>query len=139
MKKSKLSITLVTGFIAAMALSACNNVTASKDAIVTFTPYGSKEKVALLTDDVYNAYSKTSNGISKFYDKILEVLIRYEFKENNFKDGELEDTFYDIENEKELFEMISDITGLNIKTQEDLDKFNEDEMTYFNVHEIQVI
>lgn len=88
MKKSKLSITLVTGFIAAMALSACSNVTSDKKAIATFTPYGSKEKVALLTDDVYNAYNGTTNGISKFYDKILEVLIRYEFKEKGFK-GEM--------------------------------------------------
>ena len=85
MKKSKLSITLVTGFIAAMALSACGNVTSDKKAIATFTPYGSKEKIALLTDDVYNAYNGTTNGISKFYDKILEVLIRYEFKEKGFK------------------------------------------------------
>ncbi len=88
MKKSKLSITLVTGFIAAMALSACSNVTSDKKAIATFTPYGSKEKIALLTDDVYNAYNGTTNGISKFYDKILEVLIRYEFKEKGFK-GEM--------------------------------------------------
>ena len=88
MKKSKLSITLVTGFIAAMALSACSNVTSDKKAIVSFTPYGSKDKVALLTNDVYNAYKGTSNGVSKFYDKILEVLIRYEFKEKGFK-GEM--------------------------------------------------
>ena len=88
MKKSKLSITLVTGFIAAMALSACSNVTSDKKAIATFTPYGSKERIALLTDDVYNAYNGTTNGISKFYDKILEVLIRYEFKEKGFK-GEM--------------------------------------------------
>ena len=89
MKKSKLSITLVTGFIAAMALSACSSVTSSKNAVVTFTPYGSKEKIALLTDDMYNTYRNTTNGVSKFYDKILEVLIRYEFKEKNFSDGEL--------------------------------------------------
>ena len=88
MKKSKLSITLVTGFIAAMALSACSNVTSDKKAIVTFTPYGSKEKVSLITDDVYKAYNGTTNGVSKFYDKILEVLIRYEFKEKGFK-GEM--------------------------------------------------
>ena len=89
MKKSKLSITLVTGFIAAMALSACSNVTSSKKAIVEFTPYGSKEKIALITDDMYNTYRNTTNGVSKFYDKILEVLIRYEFKEKNFDKGEL--------------------------------------------------
>ena len=90
MKKSKLSITLVTGFIAAMALSACSNVKSSKDAVVTFTPYDSKETtVKLLTNDVYKAYNNTTSGVSKFYDKILEVLIRYEFKENDFKGGEL--------------------------------------------------
>ena len=89
MKKSKLSITLVTGFIAAMALSACSNVTSSKKAVVTFTPYGGNEKIDLLTDDVYNAFSKTTSGVSKLYDKILEVLIRYQFKEGKF--GEHDD------------------------------------------------
>ena len=95
MKKSKLSITLVTSFIAAMALTACNEVTSNKKAIVSFTPYGSKESIALITDDVYNEYKNTSAGVSKFYDKILEVLIRYEFKEKGFK-GELDYT--EIEN-----------------------------------------
>ncbi len=89
MKKSKLSITLVTSFIAAMALTACNEVTASKEAIVTFTPYGSKESISLITDDVYSSYRGTNNGVTKFYEKILEVLIRYQFKENNFDKGEL--------------------------------------------------
>ena len=79
MKKSKLSITLVTSFIAAMALTACNEVTASKDAVVTFKPYGSKETIDIITDDVYNAYRNTNTGVNKFYEKILEVLIRYEF------------------------------------------------------------
>ena len=65
MKKSKLSITLVTGFIAAMALSACGNVTSDKTAIATFTPYGSKEKIALLTDDVYNAYTNLNKKALK--------------------------------------------------------------------------
>ena len=80
MKKSKLSITLVTSFIAAMALTACKDVTKSDKAIVTFKPYNGGEEVELLTDNVYNKYRGTSNGISMFYDKILEVLIRYEFK-----------------------------------------------------------
>ena len=96
MKKSKLSITLVTSFIAAMALTACNDVTASKKAVVTFTPYGSKESIDLITDDVYNNYRKTSGGVTKFYEKILEVLIRYEFKEMNFDKGELK--YSEIEN-----------------------------------------
>ncbi|MBP5574865.1 MAG: peptidylprolyl isomerase [Bacilli bacterium] len=88
MKKSKLSITLVTSFIAAMALTACNEVTTKDGAIVTFTPYGSSEEITLITDNMYSKYRGTSNGISKFYDKILEVLIRYQFKEKNFE-GEM--------------------------------------------------
>ena len=84
MKKSKLSITLVTSFIAAMALTACNEVTKSDKAIVTFTPYDGSEAIEIITNDVYKQYRGTSSGISMFYDKILEVLIRYEFKDKNF-------------------------------------------------------
>ena len=79
-----------------MALTACNEVTSSKEAVVTFTPYGSKEAIALITDDVYNNYRNTSSGITKFYEKILEVLIRYQFKEKDFKDGEM--SYDEIEN-----------------------------------------
>ena len=86
MKKSKLSITLVTSFIAAMALTACKDVTKSDQAVVTFKTY-SGEEVELLTDNVYNKYRGTSNGISMFYDKILEVLIRWEFEHGTDKNG----------------------------------------------------
>ena len=96
MKKSKLSITLVTSFIAAMAMSACSSVSAKKDSIVTFKPYGSKESISLLTNDVYNQYKNTNAGVSKFYEKILEVLIRYEFKDKKFEDGE--QNYSEIEN-----------------------------------------
>ena len=88
MKKSKLSITLVTSFIAAMAMSACNSVSSSKNAVVTFTPYGSKETVELVTDDIYNQYGNTSAGVSKLYDKILELLIRYKFKNLGWDKGD---------------------------------------------------
>ena len=90
MKKSKLSITLVTSFIAAMALTACNEVTKSDDAIVSFKTY-SGETVNIITNDMYKTYRNTSDGINKFYNKILEFLIRYEFdpKQGNFKDGEM--------------------------------------------------
>ena len=112
MKKSKLSITLVTSFIAAMALTACNEVTASKEAIVSFTPYGSKESISLITDDVYTAYRGKSNGVSKFYDKILEVLIRYEFKDGKFSDGEMN------------YEDIEDWADNQVKEQKDKAKAN---------------
>ena len=97
MKKSKLSITLVSGFIAAMALSACSgSVKSSKEAIVTFTPYGASESISLVTNDAYNKYWNTSAGVSKFYDKVLEVLTRYKFKQGKWTDGEK--NFTEIEN-----------------------------------------
>ena len=89
MKKSKLSITLVTSFIAAMALSACSSVKSDKEAIAEFTPYGETKSFKLYTDDIYGKYQSTSNGISKFYDKVLEVLIRYKFLNQGFDKGEM--------------------------------------------------
>ena len=96
MKKSKLSITLVTSFIAAMAMTACSSVSAKKETLVTFKPYGNKDSISLLTDDVYNQYKGTNAGVSKFYEKILEALIRYEFKDKEFKEGE--QSYKEIEN-----------------------------------------
>ena len=89
MKKSKLSITLVTSFIAAMALSACSSVKSDKEAIVEFTPYGETKSFKLYTDDIYGKYQTTSTGVSKFYDKILEVLIRYKFLNQGFDKGDM--------------------------------------------------
>ena len=87
MKKSKLSITLVTSFIAAMALVACKDVTKSDKAVVSFNTYDG-QTVELITDNVYNKYRGTSNGVSMFYEKILEVLIRWEFN-NGFDKGDM--------------------------------------------------
>jgi len=91
MKKSKLSITLVTSFIAAMAMTACSSVKPSQKAVVTFTPYGAKDPIAIYSDDVYEANRNNASGVTKFYDKVLEVLIRYSFnnKTKPFVDGEM--------------------------------------------------
>ncbi|MCQ2776569.1 MAG: peptidylprolyl isomerase [Bacilli bacterium] len=80
MKKSKLSLGLVTSFIAAMSLTACNEVTKKDGALVTFTPYGGGEAVEVVSDAMYQKYRKSTDGISKFYNQILEVLIRYEYQ-----------------------------------------------------------
>ena len=84
MKKNKLSIGLITSFIAAMGLTACSEaVTSSKDAVVTFKDYDGNE-IGVITDEMFKEYSNSPSGVSKFYDAIMEVLIRYEFeKENN--------------------------------------------------------
>jgi len=79
-----------------MALSACSSVKSDKEAIVEFTPYGETKSFKLYTDDIYGKYQGTSAGVSKYYDKILEVLIRYKFKEGNFDKGEMK--YSEIEN-----------------------------------------
>ena len=90
MKKSKLSIGLVTSFIAAMALSACGSksVTSDKQNIVTYKGYGD-EDLAVVTDQIYQDYLKSSSGISKYYDQVMEVLIRNAFKRDQKGDGSL--------------------------------------------------
>ena len=87
MKKSKLSIGLVTSFIASMALSACGaKVTKDKDNIVTFKGY-SDEELAIRIDDIYDDYMKSSTGIAKYYDQVMEVLIRHAFEKNKTGDA----------------------------------------------------
>ena len=78
MKKKKISTGLVSGFIAALALTACGGVTSNDEAIVTYTGYHG-EQVNVLTNTIYNKYRQSSDGISKFYSAILESVIRYEF------------------------------------------------------------
>lgn len=80
MKKNKLSLSLVSGFIAALAMSSCSNtVTSSKDSIVSFEGYNG-ETISLITNEMYEHYRDTSDGITKFYNAIMEAIIRYEFK-----------------------------------------------------------
>lgn len=80
MKRSKLSIGLVTSFIAAMGLTACGStVTSNDNNVVSFKDYDGNE-VGIITNSIYEEYKNSSAGISKFYDAIMEVLIRYEFE-----------------------------------------------------------
>ena len=88
MKKSKLSITLVTSFIAAMAMSACSSIKPSSEAIIDVKGYGENQEFVIKTDDIYGKNMETSAGISKFYDKVLEVLTRYKFQNDNWSEGE---------------------------------------------------
>ena len=82
MKKSKLSTGLVTSFIAAMALSACNKtLTSNKDNLVSFTGYND-QSLAVVTNDLYNDYLNSSSGISSYYNSVIEVLIRKAFQDN---------------------------------------------------------
>jgi len=83
MKKSKLSKSLVTGFIASMALAACSSAVSSNDkAILTYTGFDGK-KYDIVTEKVYAEYKSDKSVVSKFYDRVLEVLIRDAYKNNS--------------------------------------------------------
>ena len=79
MKKSKLSLCLASSFVAALSLAACGNSVSSKDnAVVSIKNYNG-ETVDILTDAAYRKYKTETDGVSKFYNAILETLIRYEY------------------------------------------------------------
>ena len=93
MKKSKLSIGLVTSFIGALALTSCNesaSVTKSKDSVVDIIGYNSeKEKIEINVDELYAEYGDSKAGTTLYYNAILEALIRYEYPLISERDSDL--------------------------------------------------
>ena len=75
MKKSKLSLGLVTSFVASLALTGCGSVKAKDNALLSYTGYDG-QTYQIVTEKMYQEYRKDSKVISTFYDKVLEVLIR---------------------------------------------------------------
>ncbi len=92
MKKSKLSIGLVTSFIGALALTSCGSstakVTKSSTSVVDIDGYNSEE-ISVDIDELYKEYGESSNGTQLFYNAVLETLIRYEYPLISEKDDEL--------------------------------------------------
>ena len=87
MKKSKLSVGLVTSFIAAMALSACGSkVTKDSKNIIEFTG-NNGQSLSVDIDEIYKDYLESSAGISKYYDQVIEVLIRHAFQKDPNANG----------------------------------------------------
>ena len=81
MKRSKLSVGLVTSFIGALALTACNetaDVTSKDNSLVELVNYNG-DTIEIKTDETYAKYSESSDGRKLYYDAILEALIRYEY------------------------------------------------------------
>ena len=82
MKKSKLSVGLVTSFIAAMALSSCGQkVTKDSKNLIEFTG-NNDQALSVSIDEIYKDYLESSSGISKYYDQVIEVLIRHAFQKD---------------------------------------------------------
>ena len=83
MKKSKLSIGLVTSFIGALALTSCGDaatVTSSDKSVVDFIGYNnSTDRIEINVDELYREFGQGKDGTTKYYNAILESLIRYEY------------------------------------------------------------
>ena len=128
MKKSKLSIGLVTSFIATMALSACgSSVTKDKTNLVDFKGYGDQD-LSISIDDIYKEYMESSSGIAKCYDQVMEVLIRHAFQKdkagNSYLSGIkknynqiVSDAKDDVKGAKETAKSNADTNGTNYKTE----------------------
>ena len=79
MKNRKVSIALLTGIVSTLGLTACgSNFFAKENALVTYKDYSGNE-VTVLTNSIYDKYKTSSDGISKYYNAILESIIRYNF------------------------------------------------------------
>lgn len=79
MKHRKLSISLISAFIAALGLSACSDVTAKDNSILTLKGYDG-QTIDIDAGAIFNQYKTSADGISSFYKAILEVLIRNYFE-----------------------------------------------------------
>ena len=79
MKKSKLKLGLVTSFICGMALTACNDVTADSKSVVDYK-FGDST-ISLSTDNMYSDDLETSAGLTKYYEKVRDLLVRATFKD----------------------------------------------------------
>ena len=83
MKKSKLSIGLVTSFIGALALTSCGDaatVTSSDKSVVDFIGYNNlTDRIEINVDELYREFGQGKDGTTKYYNAILESLIRYEY------------------------------------------------------------
>ena len=84
MKKSKLSLGLVTGFVASLALAGCGSVKKKDNALLTYKGYDGTT-YDIVTEKMYQEYRKDSKVISTFYDKVLEVMIRDLFQSGKFQ------------------------------------------------------
>ena len=73
MKHKKLSISIVSAFIAALGLTACSNVTADDKAIVSLKGYDGGD-LSVITDTIYDKYKVSEDGLTSFYQAILEYV-----------------------------------------------------------------
>ena len=83
MKKSKLSLCLTSGFAAAMALAACSNAVSAKTGVVLTVKDANGNVQDVTADAIYDKSRENTDGTTKFYNAVLEALIRYEYQNTN--------------------------------------------------------
>ena len=124
MKKSKLKLGLVTSFIASMALSACGaSVTKSDTDLVNFKAYDGETDLSISIDEIYKDYMKSSSGISKYYDQVLEVLIRNAFQKDKTGTGKYFGKDEDVKLKKNYNKILSEAKD-SVKAQKEVAKEN---------------
>ncbi len=124
MKKSKLKLGLVTSFIASMALSACGaSVTKSDTDLVNFKAYDGETDLSISIDEIYKDYMKSSSGISKYYDQVLEVLIRNAFQKDKTGTGNIFGGDNKVKLKKNYNKILSEARD-SVKGQKDVAKEN---------------
>lgn len=98
MKKSKLSVGLVTAFIGALALSACDSstpkVTAKDGTIVDFVGYNNKTDRIEVKTGLYDEISDTDEGTKLYYESVLETLIRSQYEKISSTEEDLKSYSY---------------------------------------------
>ncbi|MCR5491810.1 MAG: peptidyl-prolyl cis-trans isomerase [Bacilli bacterium] len=75
MKKTKLTLGIVTALLSIGALAACNEVTYSEGVVLTYTD-AQGNRVDFTAKDLFNDYQKESSAASTDFNKVKEVLIR---------------------------------------------------------------
>ena len=128
MKKSKLSFCLASGFVVAMSLAACgSNVSAKEGKVVTLKDANGRVQ-EVSADAIYDKSKTSSDGVSKFYDAVLEALVRYEYKNTNAaikgwkKAIKSYDKIYEeaqdkVKNDKETAKEKADTNGTSYETE----------------------
>lgn len=88
MKNKKLSISIVSAFIAALGLTACSNVSANEKGAIVTVHGANNTSIEIKADDIYDKFKQSEDGISSFYQAILEVFIRDYFENSDESSAE---------------------------------------------------
>ncbi len=82
MKKSKLTLGIVTALVGVAGLTACNEVTYSDGVVLEYKDPTSQKTLQITAKDLFGTYYSTSTASTDF-DRVYEVLIRKHFENSS--------------------------------------------------------